>query len=94
MEVVKTLTNRGMDPHVYFWRTSTGVEVDLVVDVGATLIPIETKLSATPRPAMADGILKFRRDIGKAVAPGYAIHPGQVTLPLAPGVTALPFAAL
>jgi predicted AAA+ superfamily ATPase len=94
MEVVKTLTHRGMDPHVYFWRTSTGVEVDLVVDMGATLIPIETKLSATPRPAMADGILKFRRDIGRAVAPGYVIHPGQVTLPLAPGVTALPFAAL
>jgi hypothetical protein len=65
-----------------------------VVDTGAMLIPIETKLSATPRPAMADGILKLRRDLGKAVGPGYVVHPGTVTLPLAPGVTALPFDAL
>lgn len=94
MEVVKTFAHRGADPHVYFWRTSAGAEVDLVVDTGAMLIPIETKLSATPRPAMADGILKLRRDLGKAVGPGYVVHPGTVTLPLAPGVTALPFDAL
>jgi predicted AAA+ superfamily ATPase len=94
MEVVKTLTHRGTDPHVYFWRTSTGVEIDLVVETDAKLIPIEAKLSATPRPAMANAILRFRRDIGKAVGPGYVVHPGDVKLPLAPDVTALPFDAL
>ncbi len=30
-EILKVLTNRGMDPDVYFWRTSSGVEVDLLV---------------------------------------------------------------
>ena len=94
MEVVKTLTHRGTDPHVYFWRTSTGVEIDIVVEAGAKLIPIEAKLSATPRPAMADAIVRFREDLGKAVGPGYVVHPGEVKLPLAPGVTALPFDAL
>ena len=94
MEVVKTLTHRGTDPHMYFWRTSTGVEVDLVVEADAKLIPIEAKLSATPRPAMADAILEFRRDVGKAVGPGYVVHPGDVKLPLAPEVMALPFDAL
>ena len=50
-EIVKTLTHRGIDPHLYFWRTQAGTEVDFVVDTGAGLVPIEVKLSATPRPA-------------------------------------------
>jgi hypothetical protein len=70
------------------------VELDLVVEADARLIPIEAKLSATPRPAMAEAILQFRRDVGKAVGPGYVVHPGDVKLPLAPEVTALPFDAL
>jgi hypothetical protein len=52
-EIVKTLTHRGIDPQVYFWRTITGTEVDFVVETGGKLVPIEVKLSATPRPAMA-----------------------------------------
>jgi uncharacterized protein len=31
-EVVRTLTHRGEEPQVYFWRTATGTEVDLVVE--------------------------------------------------------------
>jgi len=65
-----------------------------VVDTGRRLIPIEVKLSATPRPAMAEGIRRFREDLGDRVGPGYVVHPGEVRLPLGPGVTALPFAAL
>jgi predicted AAA+ superfamily ATPase len=94
MEIVKTLTHRGTDPHVYFWRTSTGVEVDIVVEAETRLIPIEAKLSATPRPAMADAILRFREDLGKVVGQGYVVHPGELRLPLAPEVTALPIGAL
>lgn len=93
-EVVKTLRNRGEEPPVYFWRTSSGIEVDIVLDLGIKLIPIEVKLSATPKPSMADGILSFRKELGKKVAPGYVIHPGEVRLPLAPEVTALPFSLL
>jgi predicted AAA+ superfamily ATPase len=90
-EVVKTVTNRGLDPRVYFWRTSTGTEVDIVVEVGGNLVPIEVKLSATPRPAMASSIARFREDFGDKVMPGYVVHPGDVRLPLGGNVTALPF---
>lgn len=93
-ELVKGLSRRGLDPDVYFWRTSTGVEVDFVVDTGSALIPIEVKTSATPRPAMAAGIVAFRDLLGAKAAPGYVVHAGDVRLPLAPGVTALPFAEL
>jgi uncharacterized protein len=93
-EIVKTLTHRGQDPQVYFWRTSAGNEVDIVIDTGGKLVPIEVKLSATPRPAMAASIKAFREDFGAKAMPGYVVHPGKVRLPLGSAVTALPFAEL
>jgi len=93
-EIVKTVMHRGFDPQVYFWRTIAGTEVDIVVETGGKLVPIEVKLSATPRLAMASAVKTFRRDMGDKAMLGYVIHPGSVTLPLGPGVTALPFAEL
>jgi predicted AAA+ superfamily ATPase len=93
-EIVKTLTHRGENPQVYFWRTSTGTEVDIVIEMGGKLIPIEVKLSATPRPAMAASIKTFLEDFGNKAMPGYVVHPGQNRLPLGSNVTALPFAEL
>lgn len=94
LKIVKAFVNRGEEPRIYFWRTSAGVEVDLVVEAGGRLIPIEVKLSATPRPAMANAILTFRQDLGDKAGPGYVVHPGDIRLPLAPNVAALPFAEL
>ena len=93
-EIAKTLPHKGVDPQIYFWRTSTGTEVDFVVEAGGKLIPIEVKLSATPRPAMASSIKTFSEDFGEKAMPGYVIHPGDIRLPLGPNITALPFAEL
>jgi len=93
-EIVKTLTHRGIDPRVYFWRTSTGTEIDILIETGLGLIPIEVKLSATPRPAMASSIKAFQEDFGDKAMPGYVVHPGEIRLPLGADVTALPFAEL
>jgi len=93
-EIIKTLWHRGIEPQVWFWRTSTGLEVDILVETGGKLVPVEVKLSATPRPEMASSIRLLRNHLGDRVAPGYVIHPGDVRLPLGEGVTALPFAEL
>ena len=93
-EIVRALTHRGIEPRVYFWRTSTGTEVDIVVETEGKLVPIEVKLSATPRPAMAASVEAFQRDFGKRALPGYVVHAGDVRLPLGAGVTALPFSEL
>jgi predicted AAA+ superfamily ATPase len=92
-EIVKAFVNRGEDPQIYFWRTSTGAEVELVVETGDDLIPIEVKLSATPDPAMANGILAFQEDLGEKAAAGIVVHPGGVRLPLAPRIVTLAFEA-
>ena len=93
-EILRTLTHRGTEPRVYFWRTMAGTEVDFVVDTGRRLIPVEVKLSGTPRPAMGNAIRRFRSDIGSKAGDGYVVHPGSMRLPLGSNVTALPFGAL
>jgi len=93
-EIVRTLIHGGIQPQVYFWRTMAGSEIDFIVDTSLGLIPIELKLSATPRPAMASRIRIFQRDMGKTVLTGYVVHPGDIRLPLGQRVTAIPFADL
>lgn len=93
-ELVKTLTHRGFTPRIYFWRTLAGTEVDFVVETDGRLVPIEVKLSATPRPVMAATVRRFQSDMRGAARPGYVVHPGDLLLPLGPQVTALPFADL
>ena len=93
-EISRTLWHRGEEPRIHFWRTSAGAEVDFLVEDGTELIPIEVKLSATPRPRMAAGIERLRGDLGERVRPGYVVHPGTVELPLGRYATGLPFARL
>jgi hypothetical protein len=93
IEIYKTLACRGETPRLYFWRTSTGVEVDILVETETALVPVEVKLSSTPLPAMAAAIRSFREDLGSKAAPGFVVHGGDVRLPLAPSVTAIPFSS-
>ena len=93
-EIVRTLTHRGVDPQVYFWRTAAGTEVDFIVETPSGLVPIEVKLSATPNPSMASALKTFTKDLEGDALPGYVVHPGDIWLPLGGGVTALPFDCL
>jgi predicted AAA+ superfamily ATPase len=93
-EIVRRPTHRGIEPEIYFWRTSSGSEVDLVLSHQGKLIPFEAKLSATPRPAMGAGIRAFRHDLGTRAGSGFVAHPGSIELPLGPGVSALPLSRL
>jgi predicted AAA+ superfamily ATPase len=90
-EVIRTLTHRGRQPRVHFWRTASGTEVDLLVEDGQRLVPIEAKASATPRPAMGAGIASLRRDLGSRAARGLVVHSGDLALPLGPDAVAVPF---
>ncbi len=93
-ELFKTLVHRGIEPQLYFWRTAAGMEVDLLVDNGRGLIPIEIKRSSTPVPGMANSIRGLTEILGDRVLPGYVIHPGRISLPLGSGIRALPYGAL
>jgi len=93
-EVIKSMMNRGFESQTYFWRTSRGAEVDIVIEQQGRLIPVEVKQTSTPRPGMASGLVTFMNDYPEQVDKGWLIHLGDTVLPLAPNVTALPFAEL
>ena len=46
---------------------------EIVVEAGAKRVPIEVKLSATPRSAMASAWKTFQKDVGDNVLKGYAV---------------------
>ena len=47
IEMVKKYTNQGINPPLFYWRDKTGHEIDLIVDKGNLLTPIEIKSSKT-----------------------------------------------
>ncbi len=94
IEVMRSLTHQGEKPMLYFWRGPSGQEVDIIVDIGTEIIPIEVKGSATPHPRMAQGIRSFMAAYPQKVQRGYVIHSGSEFLPLGDSVTAVPFGAL
>ncbi len=90
-EIIKTLLHRGIEPRVWFWRTSTGLEVDILVRTEDKLVAVEVKASATPSPAMAASLIKFKELVKNTFKNSYVVHAGNVTLPLAKNITAIPF---
>ncbi len=47
-EIIKSWHNAGREPTLYFYRDKEGKEIDLLIEDGQTLYPIEIKKSATP----------------------------------------------
>lgn len=46
-ELVKGFAARRRDPPLYFWRDATGREIDVLIDTGERLIPVEVKSGET-----------------------------------------------
>jgi len=93
-EILKSSWHRGEEPRISLWRTATGEEVDVLVETAKGLLPVEAKASATPTPAMAKVIQRFRDRVFNVRQDGYVLHTDDIVLPLGQGVTALPFSLL
>lgn len=74
-----------------YWRTASGEEVDLVVESGGRLLPIEVKSSARPRLADARHLRSFRDEYGRKARAGLLLHTGSTLEWLAPDVLAVPW---
>jgi hypothetical protein len=76
-ELYKAFAHQGETPPLYFWRDKTGHEVDVVIDTGSRLIPIEIKSSETVGRSLFDG-LKYYISLGSPVSEtGVLIHGGN-----------------
>lgn len=72
----------------YFWRTARGDEVDLLVDTGTELLPIEVKLHSAPGADSATGLRRCMHDLG--LKRSWLIYPGRESYSLGEGITAVP----
>lgn len=76
---------------VLYWRTSTGVEVDFVLEWKGKLLPIEVKATKKPRLDDAAGLRVFRAEYAKTTRAGLLLHCGSETSWLDDGVLAVPW---
>lgn len=90
-EILKAFWNAGDLPPVFFWRASDGLEVDFVIEAAGRLHAVECKASATPMPAMADGLQKWRRIVGDAAGHSVLACDVESRRPVAAGVEAVPW---
>lgn len=78
-------------PEILYWRTSTGNEVDFVIEWQGRLLPVEVKSAARARLADAEHLRIFRDEYGKASLPGLVLHDGTEVSWLADGILAAPW---
>ena len=74
-----------------YWRTSAGEEVDLVVESGGRVLPIEIKATGRPRRKDAANLRAFRAEYGATARSGLLLHTGSAVEWLAPDVLAAPW---
>jgi predicted AAA+ superfamily ATPase len=72
---------------LFFYRDSNGVEIDLVIDKGASRELYEIKASKTLRPDMTLSLARV--EIGATKKTLLSLY--ENTLPLGSGITALPW---
>ena len=61
VETIKTFLNQGKEAPVYFWRDTRGHEVDLVIDRGNFLEPVEIKSARDLRSQLRRRLHLFSR---------------------------------
>lgn len=59
MEIAKLFVNHGETPPLFFFRDRTGLEVDLLVDLGKRLLAVEIKSSTTTREDALSGLKRY-----------------------------------
>lgn len=76
---------------ICYWRTAIGEEVDLLIEAGGQLLPIEIKAGARPGLADAKHLRTFRAEYGRKARAGLLLHTGETLDWLAPDVLAAPW---
>ena len=76
-ELLKGRFNRGLADNIYFWRSQSGDEIDVLADHGTTLQPIECKSGRTVAADWFDGIAKWSEWAGSKVEAPCLVYGGD-----------------
>jgi predicted AAA+ superfamily ATPase len=90
VELLKSRYNRGLASNLYFWRNNLGDEIDLLIDRGSALIPVEIKSAATLNPDFFSGICKWKKIASAGNKSAYLVYGGDRAL-ASGGVAVVPW---
>jgi len=76
-ELMKSFTNAGLEPDISFWRDSAGHEIDVLLEQGGDIVPIEIKSGQTIASDFFSGLEYWRCLVGDPKAPAALIYGGD-----------------
>lgn len=95
MELVKSAPWSQTRPALHFFRTSAGMEVDLVLENRRRdLVAVEIKASSTVQASDFKGLRELQSMVGDRLKAGVLLHMGKEILPFGSGFWAMPIQAL
>lgn len=78
-ELLKRRYNTGLESNVFFWRDRTGNEIDILIDDGTALTPVEIKSAKTLTSEFFAGFSKWKDISGKYGKKGWLIYGGEAS---------------
>ncbi len=88
-DILKTRFNKAKTNNLYFWRDSVGNEIDVLLDNGLTITPIEIKSGQTVTKGYFKG-LNYWNKLTKAKG-GYVVYGGNMVQKRSNAITVIPF---
>lgn len=76
-ETLKARFNRGLTANVFFWRDRSGHEVDLLLEQGNAVVPVEVKAGQTVAPDFFAGLARFRELAGAEAGRPWVVYGGD-----------------
>ena len=76
-ELIKSRFNYGLQSNLFFWRDKLGREIDVIVDSGDSLFPVEIKVGATIAEDFFKNLNYWRKLNGTSEKGGYLIYGGD-----------------
>jgi predicted AAA+ superfamily ATPase len=76
-ELMKNFTNAGLEPDISFWRDSAGHEIDVLLEQGGGIVPIEIKSGQTIASDFFSGLEYWRCLVGDPKAAAALIYGGD-----------------
>jgi len=89
VDFLKTRFNKAKTNNLYFWRDNTGNEIDLLIDNGTEIIPIEIKSGQTVTNQYFKGVLYWNK-LTKTEG-GYVIYGGKTIQKRSNAITVVPY---
>lgn len=88
-ELMKERFNKNLPVNLYFWRDNTGNEIDIIIDDGITLYPVEIKAGKTITTEYFKNFQFWSKITG--VSAGSVIYAGNELQKRSNGITVMPW---